>query len=248
MNTTIKLNNVNISFPLFDVKSRSIKSNFVRMTTGGVISSDSKVVKIDALKNINIEFHHGDRVALIGHNGAGKSTLLKVLAGIYEPTSGVVETTGSIASLLDLWLGVNHESSGRENIYSRGMLLGLSRKKIDTIIEDIITFTELADFIDLPVRTYSSGMSVRLAFAISTAIKPDILLLDEVIGAGDANFMEKARKRILELINSVGILVFSSHSESDVKMFCNKGIVMEAGQVKYIGDVSEAYDFYHKYC
>lgn len=247
MNTKIKLENVDVSFPLFDVKSRSIKSNFVRMTTGGVISSDSKVVKIDALKNINIEFEHGDRVALIGHNGAGKSTLLKVLAGIYEPSSGTVKTVGSIASLLDLWLGVNHESSGRENIYSRGMLLGLSRKKIDEIIDDIIAFTELADFIDLPVRTYSSGMSVRLAFAISTAIEPDILLLDEVIGAGDASFMEKARHRILELINSVGILIFSSHSENDVKMFCNKGIVMEAGQIKFIGEVNEAYDYYHKH-
>ncbi|WP_277977258.1 ABC transporter ATP-binding protein [Pantoea endophytica] len=247
MNTKIKLENVDVSFPLFDVKSRSIKSNFVRMTTGGVISSDSKVVKIDALKNINIEFEHGDRVALIGHNGAGKSTLLKVLAGIYEPSSGTVKTVGSIASLLDLWLGVNHESSGRENIYSRGMLLGLSRKKIDEIIDDIIAFTELADFIDLPVRTYSSGMSVRLAFAISTAIEPDILLLDEVIGAGDASFMEKARNRILELINSVGILIFSSHSENDVKMFCNKGIVMEAGQIKFIGEVNEAYDYYHKH-
>ncbi|CCJ85090.1 ABC transporter related [Cronobacter dublinensis 582] len=166
------------------------------------------------------------------------------MAGIYEPTVGSVIKQGSIASLLDINLGMNPESSGRENIYSRGMLLGLSKREINEIIDDIIDFTELADFIDLPVRTYSSGMAVRLAFAISTAVKPEILLLDEVIGAGDASFMEKARKRIKELIASVGILVFSSHSENDVKMFCNKGIVLDAGEIKYVGDVEKAFEFY----
>ena len=187
---------------------------------------------------------HGDRLALIGHNGAGKSTLLKTIAGIYEPTEGVISTNGSIASLLDISLGMNSESSGRENIYSRGMLLGMTRKQIDEISEDIIEFTELADFIDLPVRTYSSGMAVRLAFAISTAVKPDILLLDEVIGAGDASFMERARIRITELIESVGILIFSSHSEQDVRDFCNRGIVLDAGKIVFDGTVNDAFDFY----
>ncbi len=199
---------------------------------------------MDALKNINIELKHGDRLALIGHNGAGKSTLLKTIAGIYEPTEGVISTNGSIASLLDISLGMNSESSGRENIYSRGMLLGMTRKQIDEISEDIIEFTELADFIDLPVRTYSSGMAVRLAFAISTAVKPDILLLDEVIGAGDASFMERARIRITELIESVGILIFSSHSEQDVRDFCNRGIVLDAGKIVFDGTVNDAFDFY----
>ncbi|WP_455821319.1 ABC transporter ATP-binding protein [Pseudomonas cerasi] len=244
MNTFLKLENVSIKYPIFDVKSRSLKSNFVRMTTGGKIASTSRVVTVDALQDINLDIVHGDRVALIGHNGAGKSTLLKTMAGIYEPSIGNVYSKGSIASLLDMWLGVNPESSGRENIFSRGMLLGLSKSKILTLIDDIIDFTDLADFIDLPVRTYSSGMSIRLAFAISTAIKPDILLLDEVIGAGDASFMEKARKRISELVDSVGILVFSSHSDSDVKMFCNKGVVLNAGSIVFSGDVSDALKFY----
>lgn len=244
MTSYLKLDNVSVSYPIFDVKSRSLKANFVRLTTGGKISSNAKSVSVDALKDINLELQHGDRLALIGHNGAGKSTLLKTMAGIYEPTQGKVISKGSIASLLDISLGMNPESSGRENIYSRGMLLGLSKRRINEIIEEIIAFTELADFIDLPVRTYSSGMSVRLAFAISTAVKPDILLLDEVIGAGDANFMEKARKRIQDLIESVGILVFSSHSENDVKLFCNKGIVLDAGEIKYIGDVDQAFEFY----
>ncbi|ELY2797872.1 ABC transporter ATP-binding protein [Cronobacter dublinensis] len=244
MTTYLKLENVSVSYPIFDVKSRSLKANFVRLTTGGKISSNAKSVSVDALKNINLELCHGDRLALIGHNGAGKSTLLKIMAGIYEPTVGSVIKQGSIASLLDINLGMNPESSGRENIYSRGMLLGLSKREINEIIDDIIDFTELADFIDLPVRTYSSGMAVRLAFAISTAVKPEILLLDEVIGAGDASFMEKARKRIKELIASVGILVFSSHSENDVKMFCNKGIVLDAGEIKYVGDVEKAFEFY----
>jgi len=244
MSSYLKLDNVAVSYPIFDVKSRSLKANFVRLTTGGVISSNSRQVTVDALKNINLTLKHGDRLALIGHNGAGKSTLLKTMAGIYEPTQGAIESKGSIASLLDINLGVNPESSGRENIYSRGMLLGMSKRQINETIDEIIDFTDLADFIDLPVRTYSSGMSVRLAFAISTAVKPDILLLDEVIGAGDANFMDKARKRILNLIESVGILVFSSHSEADVKSFCTRGVVLDAGKIVFNGSVNEAYDFY----
>lgn len=244
MSSYLKLDNVAVSYPIFDVKSRSLKANFVRLTTGGVISSNSRQVTVDALKNINLKLEHGDRLALIGHNGAGKSTLLKTMAGIYEPTQGQIESKGSIASLLDINLGVNPESSGRENIYSRGMLLGMSKRQINETIDEIIDFTDLADFIDLPVRTYSSGMSVRLAFAISTAVKPDILLLDEVIGAGDANFMDKARKRILNLIESVGILVFSSHSEADVKSFCTKGVVLDAGKIVFNGSVDDAYDFY----
>ncbi len=244
MKSHVLLKNVGISYPIFDVKSRSLKANFVRLTTGGIVSSNAKSVTVDALKNINIELKHGDRLALIGHNGAGKSTLLKTIAGIYEPTEGVISTNGSIASLLDISLGMNSESSGRGNIYSRGMLLGMTRKQIDEISEDIIEFTELADFIDLPVRTYSSGMAVRLAFAISTAVKPDILLLDEVIGAGDASFMERARIRITELIESVGILIFSSHSEQDVRDFCNRGIVLDAGKIVFDGTVNDAFDFY----
>ncbi|MDK2632332.1 ABC transporter ATP-binding protein [Pantoea stewartii subsp. indologenes] len=244
MNSFLNLKDVSVSYPIFDVKTRSLKANFVRLTTGGVISSNAKLVTVDALKNISLDLKHGDRVALIGHNGAGKSTLLKTMAGIYEPTHGVISSRGSIASLLDINLGVNPESSGRENIFSRGMLLGMSKKQINETIEEIINFTDLADFIDLPVRTYSSGMAVRLAFAISTSVKPDILLLDEVIGAGDANFMEKARKRILDLIESVGILVFSSHSELDVKSFCTKGIVLNAGKIVFHGDIDSAYEFY----
>lgn len=247
MFTYLKLENAAVSYPLFDVKSRSLKANFVRLTTGGVVSSESKVVTVDALKNINLDLQHGDRIALIGHNGAGKSTLLKTMAGIYEPTIGSVKSYGKIASLLDINLGVNPESSGRENIYTRGMLLGMSKKEINNTIDDIIDFTDLADFIDLPVRTYSSGMAVRLAFAISTAVKPDILLLDEVVGAGDANFMEKARKRILQLIESVGILVFSSHSEADCKSFCTKGAVMNAGEIVFLGDINDAYEYYNTY-
>ena len=246
IDSSIRLENVAVSYPILDIKSRSLKANFVRLTTGGKISANAKTVTVDALKHINLDFGYGDRVALIGHNGAGKSTLLKTIAGIYEPTEGKIKTKGNIASLLDINLGMNPELSGRENIFSRGMLLGMSKSKIKDVIEEIIDFTELADFIDLPVRTYSSGMSVRLAFAISTAIRPDILLLDEVIGAGDANFMEKARKRISELIESVGILVFSSHSEADVKMFCNKGIVLNAGEITFAGTVDDAFEYYAK--
>lgn len=246
MSTKISIRNLSLSYPIFDVKSRSLKANFVRLTTGGNISSDSKLVTVDALHNINLELKQGDRLALIGHNGAGKSTLLKVMAGIYEPQVGSVIVKGHVASLLDIFLGVNPESSGRENIYSRGMLLGFSKKQISAIINEIIDFTELADFIDLPVRTYSSGMAIRLAFAISTAVKPDILLLDEVIGAGDVRFMDKARDRIKELIDAVGIMVFSSHSFEDVKSFCNKAVVMDGGNIAHAGSVDECIAYYTK--
>ncbi|SIQ13921.1 ABC-2 type transport system ATP-binding protein/lipopolysaccharide transport system ATP-binding protein [Aeromonas sp. RU39B] len=246
MSAKISIQDLKLSYPIFDVKSRSLKANFVRLTTGGTVSSDSRLVTVDALHNINLELEKGDRLALIGHNGAGKSTLLKVMAGIYEPQVGSVTVKGHVASLLDIFLGVNPESSGRENIYSRGMLLGFSKKQISSILDEVIDFTELADFIDLPVRTYSSGMAIRLAFAISTAVKPDILLLDEVIGAGDARFIDKARNRIQDLINSVGIMVFSSHSESDVKKFCNKAIVLDAGYIVCSGGVDECFDYYKK--
>ncbi|WP_080962560.1 ABC transporter ATP-binding protein [Chromobacterium subtsugae] len=245
MTALIKIDSLSLKYPIFDVKSRSLKANFVRLSTGGVISSDARLVTVDALHDVSLSFGHGDRVALIGHNGAGKSTLLKVMAGIYEPQQGTVQVKGHVASLLDIFLGVNPESSGRENVYSRGMLLGLSKGQVAKIIDEVIDFTELADFIDLPVRTYSSGMAIRLAFAISTAVKPDILLLDEVIGAGDARFMDKARKRIQELIDSVGIMIFSSHSESDVRQFCNKGVVMDAGRVVYAGSVDDALKYYN---
>lgn len=244
MGAKISINNLSLSYPVFDVKSRSLKANFVRLTTGGNISSDSKLVTVDALHDINLELEQGDRLALIGHNGAGKSTLLKVMAGIYEPQVGTVKVNGHVASLLDIFLGVNPESSGRENIYSRGMLLGFTKKQISEIIDEVIDFTELADFIDLPVRTYSSGMAIRLAFAISTAVKPDILLLDEVIGAGDERFIEKARSRIGDLIESVGIMVFSSHSEADVKQFCNKGVVISAGHIIFAGSIEECFSYY----
>ncbi|WED78052.1 ABC transporter ATP-binding protein [Aeromonas allosaccharophila] len=244
MGAKISINNLSLSYPVFDVKSRSLKANFVRLTTGGNISSDSKLVTVDALHDINLELEQGDRLALIGHNGAGKSTLLKVMAGIYEPQVGTVEVNGHVASLLDIFLGVNPESSGRENIYSRGMLLGFTKKQISEIIDEVIDFTELADFIDLPVRTYSSGMAIRLAFAISTAIKPDILLLDEVVGAGDARFIDKARVRIQSLIDTVGIMVFSSHAEADVRAFCNRGIVMSAGRAVFSGSIDDCYRYY----
>lgn len=245
MSVSIKFKNVDIEYPIFDVKTRSLKANFLRLSTGGKVDNDSKLVKVKALNDINIELNRGDRLALIGHNGAGKSTLLKAMAGIYEPFKGRVEIEGHVASLLDIFLGVNPESSGRENIFMRGMLLGLSKHRISELSEEIIAFTELADFIDLPVRTYSSGMAVRLAFAISTALEPDILLLDEVVGAGDSNFMEKARKRIEAMVDNVGILVFSSHSESDVRNFCNKAVVLDAGKIVFSGNVDAAFDFYN---
>jgi ABC-type polysaccharide/polyol phosphate transport system ATPase subunit len=186
---------------------------------------------VEALKSVTLEIRAGERVGLIGHNGAGKSTLLKVMAGIYPPTSGRAKTTGHVCPLFEFATGFEYNRSGWENIRIRAMLLGMSPDEIEAKLPEIAEFSELGKFLDYPVRTYSSGMFVRLAFAVSTSVNPEILLLDEVMGAGDLSFTEKANVRMREFMEQGKILVFSSHSLELLTDYCNRTIWMDHGTI-----------------
>src|ERR1043165_9615269 len=192
----IELNNVSVTFPVYSAGARSLKSAVIAATTGGRIGNQANHVIIHALDQVSLTFEHGDRVALIGHNGAGKTTLLRVLAGIYEPRVGWVRVEGRVTPMFDVNLGIDAESTGYENIILRGLYLGLTKAEILERRDSVAEFTELGQFLDFTVRTYSAGMHARLAFAMATCIDPEVLLLDEGIGAGDASFIDKANARL----------------------------------------------------
>ncbi len=192
---------------------------------------------VDALRGVNIEIQQGERVALIGHNGSGKSTLLRAMAGIYPLAAGSIRVSGKIGTLLELGVGFEQEATGRENIYYRGMAMGYSRRALARHEQEIVDFCGLGDFIDLPVRTYSAGMYVRLAFAISTQFSPEVLLVDEVFGAGDATFQARARQRMLNIVANAGIFVIATHDLSLVANVCTRVIWLEAGRIVSDGPV-----------
>jgi ABC-2 type transport system ATP-binding protein len=227
-----------VDFPIFDARSRSLKKT-VMGVVGGNIDSASKVPIIEALRGITLRLEHGARVGLVGHNGAGKSTLLRLLSGIYEPTRGVATIRGRVAPVFDLGVGMVPEISGYENIIIRGLFLGMTRKQMEQRVDDIAEFTELGDFLGMPLRTYSTGMRVRLALGVVTSIDPEILLLDEGIGAVDAAFLEKSKKRLAELVERSGLLVFASHSDEFLRELCNSAIWLEHGQIKKQGELEE---------
>lgn len=228
----IKLDNVSVRFPIYDVKQRSFKQTLLNAATGGRIIANNKRTEIEALKNITLDIKEGDRLALVGHNGSGKTTLLRTLSGVYHPTSGNIDIKGKITSLLDSTLGMDMEASGLENIHLRGLFLGLHPKEINNMLDEIIDFSELGDFINMPVRTYSSGMILRLAFSISTTIQPEILLMDEWMSVGDDQFKAKAEKRLTEFVDKAGILVMATHDHSLAERICNKIIHLEHGEIK----------------
>ena len=233
-----------VDFPIFDAKSRSLKKTILGVVGGNISTVEGKVPVIEALRDITLRLDHGARVGLVGHNGAGKSTLLRLLSGIYEPTRGHAAINGRVAPVFDLGVGMDPEISGFENILIRGLFLGMSRKQMEARIDDIADFTELGDFLNMPLRTYSTGMRVRLALGVVTSIDPEILLLDEGIGAVDAAFLEKSKRRLSELVDRAGLLVFASHSDEFLRELCDSAIWMEHGQIKQQGpleDVLRAY-------
>lgn len=244
----VNMRSVYVEFPVYNVNSRSFKKSFIRIATGGAVMEDAnKHIVVSALRDITLNFKHGDRVGLVGHNGAGKSTFLKLLAGIYEPTQGDIEIKGSVSSLLDILQGMEGEFSGYENIMIRGMLLGLSRSEMKAKMMEIAEFTGLGDYLAMPTRTYSSGMMMRLAFAVSAAINPEILLIDEVFGVGDADFIQKAQQKMVSLLNQSSIVVMANHSDETIRKFCNKALLLDGGTVKYFGDVDEAFKQYRSF-
>ncbi|MDF1647018.1 MAG: ABC transporter ATP-binding protein [Legionellaceae bacterium] len=249
MSVSIQLEDVSLDY-LIKTGSDSLKKTVVHLCNGLLgrnIKEKKTLLKNDsfrALNDINLQFNKGDRVGLLGRNGAGKSSLLRVLARVYQPSFGQVKIDGSVSSLFDIHLGFNNEATGYENIINLGIMRGWSRQQARSVVGEIEQFTELGDFLNKPVRTYSSGMQMKLAFAVATSTVPDIMLVDEVIAVGDSVFMEKARERILNLVNQVHILVLTSHATEIIERFCNKVVVMDAGQIKYIGDCQAGIKFY----
>ena len=241
----IDFQNVCIDYPVYNSSSRSLKKKLATITTGGIISSSAKgVVVVKALDNISFFLEDGDRVAIVGHNGAGKTTLLRTLVKAYMPTSGTAVISGTVGSLVDISLGIDPEATGRENIFIRGALLGLSQSALKDSLSEIIEFSELGDFIDMPVRTYSSGMHLRLAFSVSTVLRPEILIMDEWLSVGDEGFRKKSQERMDALVNSTKILVIATHSRELVLSSCNKVIWMEHGKIKMNGKPKEVFDVY----
>ncbi|MBK1784358.1 galactan export ABC transporter ATP-binding subunit Wzt/RfbE [Prauserella cavernicola] len=235
--------NASVDFPIFDAKTRSLKKR-VLGKVGGKIGTDSKVPIIEALHDINVSINSGDRIGLVGHNGAGKSTLLRLLSGIYEPTRGAARVRGRVAPVFDLGVGMDQEISGYENIMVRGLYLGMTRKQMEKRVDDIAEFTELGDYLAMPLRTYSTGMRVRLALGVVTSIDPEILLLDEGIGAVDAAFLNKARDRLVDLVKRSGLLVFASHQDDLLLELCTSAIWMDEGRMKMQGSLREVLTAY----
>jgi ABC-type polysaccharide/polyol phosphate transport system ATPase subunit len=241
----IELKGATLDLPIYDVQGRSLKKTVLRMGRRNTIAEGTDgVVVVRAINNVDLRLEKGDRIGLIGRNGAGKSTLLRMMAGIYPPTQGVVTSAGKIVPLLDINLGMDENSTGMQNIRLRGLLLGMKDAEIRAKQQSIAEFSELGDYLDLPLRTYSSGMRVRLAFAVSTAVDAEILLLDEVMGVGDASFMHKAEDRLADLHSRAEIVVLAMHSNSEIRKVCNKALWMERGHVRAFGPVEEVVSAY----
>jgi ABC-type polysaccharide/polyol phosphate transport system ATPase subunit len=244
---SIVVDTVTINFPIYGASQQSLRHTLLSRT-GGLIRREgqSQRVVVRALDNISFRLDSGDRVGLIGHNGAGKSTLLRVLAGVYQPDTGSVRVEGKISPLLNAAPGLDLEDSGYENIKTCSMFLGMSREEIARKLPEIAEFCELGEYLDLPMRAYSAGMVTRLCFAIATAIDPDILLLDEGIAAGDARFASRAEARMQALVARTRILVVASHSEALLKSYCNRGLLLEKGNIILSGPIDDVFAEYHR--
>ncbi|HEX3699513.1 MAG TPA: ATP-binding cassette domain-containing protein [Phenylobacterium sp.] len=240
---SISVADLTIRFPVYGVDAKSLKKHLARVTVGGRLGSSlAGATEVTALQNVNVELRAGDRLGLIGHNGSGKTTLLRALSGAYEPDEGMIDVHGRIAPLLDLGLGIDASATGYDNIRLRGRIAGLSAKEIDARMDEIADFTGLGAFLAMPVKTYSAGMQARLAFAAATAVEADVLLMDEWIAVGDADFRQLAHKRLLNLVERAGILVLASHDLDLLRLYCNKVMRLEAGVASPVTDVRKLAD------
>lgn len=237
---SIELKNVEVVFPVYNASSLSLKNRVLSAVTGGKIDRayDGAII-VKGLQNINIQINPGERIGLVGHNGAGKTTLLRILSGIYQPTSGDAYIQGDCVSLINIGLGIDPEATGRENILLRGVMMGMTPSEILKISNEIVDFTGLGEFIDLPFRTYSTGMQLRLAFAVSTAVKPQILVMDEWLSTGDEEFKERADRRMAEVVSSAEILILASHSKELLLANCTRLIWLEHGRIRMDGNPTE---------
>ena len=235
----LRVNQVSMKFNLSSQKVDNIKEYVIKM-----LKKELMYQEFWALKNVDFEIKRGDRVGILGMNGAGKSTLLKVIAGVLKPTEGNVQCFGKIAPLLELGAGFDRQYTGAENIYLYGAVLGYSREFIQQKYDEIVKFSELGRFIDVPVKNYSSGMKARLGFSIATVVEPEILILDEVLSVGDKRFRKKCEARIQSMFDKGVTVLFVSHSTDQVRRRCNKGILLEQGKLIAQGDVEEIVDLY----
>jgi ABC-type polysaccharide/polyol phosphate transport system ATPase subunit len=227
---SVKAHNIGLTYELR--RKLSFAARDKRMPTGGAIVGQGRKQRVVALRDVSFELHAGDRLGLIGPNGAGKTTLLKILSGIYEPTEGRIEISGRRDSLFNINLGFRREATGRRNIVLRGLINGWTMNEIEAKMSEIIAFSELGDFIDVPFKAYSQGMAARLAFSVATALEPEILLMDEWIGAGDPKFQVKAKERMSQIAAKAGIIVLASHNHTLLKKTCNKFLELDGGVVK----------------
>ena len=239
-NVSISLNNASVEFPLLSAQSRSLRNRIVKTATAGQFSiNDSGHHYVRGLDSVSLEIARGERVGLLGRNGAGKSTLLRVLGGIYEPTSGSATIIGKPTTLMDISLGINPEATGLQNIFLQAALMGVSKNTMKNHIDEILDFSELGDFIHLPVRTYSSGMQLRLALAVSTVSSPEILIMDEWLSVGDEAFKAKAEKKLRQLVDDANILVIATHSRELVESVCTRALLIDQGRVILDGTPTE---------
>jgi lipopolysaccharide transport system ATP-binding protein len=238
MTKSIRIHRANLHYSALAYRERSLKT----LLSGVIAPSRNRpdVGDVHALKNITANIGPGERVGLIGHNGAGKSTFLKMVAGLYPISAGECQVEGTVRSLFDLSLGFEPDATGRENILYRGLLLGLTPSFMRSVEPEIVAFADIGEFIDYPVKTYSAGMQVRLAFAISTIVGGDILLLDEVIGAGDAKFMARAKARIATMIERSDIMLLATHDFGSLRSLCDRAILLDRGEIKFDGAVEQA--------
>jgi lipopolysaccharide transport system ATP-binding protein len=226
---SISCRNLTLRFPVYGIDAKSLKKSIARAAVGGRLGTSHGATEVTALSNVNLELQAGDRLGLIGHNGSGKTTLLRALSGAYEPDEGTIEVEGRISALLDLSLGIDPSATGYDNIRLRGRIAGLSSREVEQRLDEIADFTGLGPFLAMPVKTYSAGMQARLAFAASTAVEADVLLMDEWIAVGDSDFRELAHKRLLKLVERAGVLVLASHDHNLLKLYCNKVMRLESG-------------------
>lgn len=235
MTARLNFTDVTLRYPLYNSHNLSLRRNLVEIATGGKLSSGiDEITQITALDKASFSINSGDSVGLVGHNGAGKSTLLRIMAGIYTPLEGRIEREGSVATMFEIGAGMDPELSGYENAQRMGMMLGMTRAEIVSKLPEIEEFTELGDFLQLPVRTYSAGMSMRLMFAVATSTQPDILLVDEVFDVGDEAFKERAAQRMKGFIRSSQIFVLASHNLERIKEYCNRVFILSHGSLKEI--------------
>lgn len=248
---------MSVEFPIYDAAGQSLRHKLLltpikrrlsgSSSVGGTFAhNDRGIVVVKALDGINLTIRDGDRLGLIGHNGCGKTTLLRTLAGIYEPTSGNLHTAGRVMPLFNLTEGMTPETTGREWIKLRAVLLGIDRAKMKQVEPDVIEFCQLGDYVDMPVRTYSQGMMLRLAFAITTAISSEILLFDELIGTGDAAFVDKAQNRLERFVERASVMVVATHSADIMRKWCNRAVLLEHGKVMADGDVDAVLKVYEE--